>query len=245
MMPSILRLLSALTLSSSTLTLAAPVALLPSLAIPQPDLTRRQAHSDPAAVPDVDFQGPPGSSGNLRGGADLLGYKPANPVQTASTQIPPTEFQLAPGQTEDADLGFYLDFKDVENFQPMRGSSDSPTDPGPRTYQYEVLNPDLYAPPGTDSGAVSNAKWPLGLSHNRHGTPATAGWARQENTENLPIATAMAGVDMRLSPNAYRELHWHQANEWSLILNGSVRLTASNEAGEVFQDDLQAGDVWL
>jgi len=33
----------------------------------------------------------------------------------------------------------------------------------------------------------------------------------------------------------------HQANEWSLMLNGSVRLVSSNEAGEVFEDDLQAG----
>lgn len=37
----------------------------------------------------------------------------------------------------------------------------------------------------------------------------------------------------------------HQANEWSLILNGSVRLNAVNEAGETFTDDLQAGDVWF
>lgn len=55
----------------------------------------------------------------------------------------------------------------------------------------------------------------------------------------------MAGVDMRLSPNAYRELHWHVEGEWSLILNGSVRLSAMNEAGETFVDDLEAGDVWF
>ena len=55
----------------------------------------------------------------------------------------------------------------------------------------------------------------------------------------------MAGVDMHLEPNAYRELHWHQADEWSLILNGSVRVTAVNEAGQTFTDDLQAGDVWF
>ena len=64
-------------------------------------------------------------------------------------------------------------------------------------------------------------------------------------TETLPIATAMARVDMRLSPNAYRELHWHKANEWSLILNGSVRVASVNEAGQTFIDDLQAGDVWF
>ena len=94
-------------------------------------------------------------------------------------------------------------------------------------------------------GSVPNSKWPLGLSHNRHGTPGTAGWARQQNVEDLPTATAMAGVDMRLSPFAYRELHWHQANEWSYILNGSVRLAAVNDQGETFTDDLQAGDLWF
>jgi len=68
---------------------------------------------------------------------------------------------------------------------------------------------DIFAPPGTDTGDVPNAMWPLGLSHNRAGSDKGAGWARQQNTEVLPNAKAMAGVDMRLSPGAYRELHWH------------------------------------
>lgn len=34
----------------------------------------------------------------------------------------------------------------------------------------------------------------------------------------------MAGVDMRLEPAGYRELHWHVASEWSLVLNGSCRI---------------------
>ena len=84
----------------------------------------------------------------------------------------------------------------------------------------------------------------MGLSHNRGGLK-DAGWARQQNEAVLPAATAMAGVDMRLEPHAYRELHWHTAGEWSLILNGSVRLTAMNENGESFVDDLNAGDVWF
>ena len=67
-----------------------------------------------------------------------------------------------------------------------------------------------------DSGDVGQAKWPFGLSHNRHGL-AGAGWARNQNINNLPIATAMAGVNMRLSPNAYRELHWHKQGEWALM----------------------------
>lgn len=87
--------------------------------------------------------------------------------------------------------------------------------------------------------------WPLGLSHNRAGTGQNAGWARQQNIEVLPSATAMAGVDMRLAPHAYRELHWHTANEWSLVLKGCVRLAAVDENGRSFVDDICAGDVWF
>jgi oxalate decarboxylase family bicupin protein len=93
-------------------------------------------------------------------------------------------------------------------------------------------------------GEVSNAKWPFGLSHNRHGL-AGAGWARSQNTDQLPASVAMAGTNMRLSPNAYRELHWHKQGEWSLMLNGSARLSSINEAGETFIDDVSAGDVWF
>jgi oxalate decarboxylase family bicupin protein len=84
----------------------------------------------------------------------------------------------------------------------------------------------------------------MGLSANRHGL-GNAGWARQQNIEQLPVSKDFAGVDMRLEPNAYRELHWHKANEWSLMLKCSVRIASMNEAGESFVDDLQAGDVWF
>ena len=84
----------------------------------------------------------------------------------------------------------------------------------------------------------------MGLSHNRAGIK-NAGWARQQNVAVLPKATAMAGVDMRLAPHAYRELHWHKASEWALIFNGSVRVSTVNEDGATFTDDLNAGDVWF
>lgn len=190
--------------------------------------------------------GPAGSSGQLRGSEALLGYSPNNKFdEDKSTDIPPDEFELAPGQTADADLGLYLDLSTVENPQPIRGGNGkAPTDPGPRNTALDRENSDIFAPPGTDAGDAPNAKWPLGLSHNRHGLK-DAGWARQQNVDELPIATAMAGVDMRLEANAYRELHWHKANEWSLILNGTVRLSAVNEAGQTFTEELTAGDVWF
>lgn len=83
--------------------------------------------------------------------------------------------------------------------------------------------------------------WPLGLSHNRLGSQSGAGWARQQNTAVLPVAKRMAGVDMKLQPNAYRELHWHTSAEWALMLKGSCRISAMNEDGKSFVDDLTAG----
>lgn len=84
----------------------------------------------------------------------------------------------------------------------------------------------------------------MGLSQNRGGLQ-DSGFARQQNIDVLPRATEMAGVDMRLEPNAYRELHWHQANEWSYIFNGSCRVGAMDESGQTSYDDLNAGDVWF
>jgi oxalate decarboxylase family bicupin protein len=85
----------------------------------------------------------------------------------------------------------------------------------------------------------------MGMSHNRFGTGRRSGWARQTNSDVLPVMKEMAGVDMRLAPNAYREVHWHTANEWSLMLKGCVRLAAVNEDGQNFVDDVCAGDVWF
>jgi oxalate decarboxylase family bicupin protein len=112
------------------------------------------------------------------------------------------------------------------------------------TSRYNKQNSDIFAPPGTDTGGIPNAQWPLGLSHNRLGLNG-AGWARQQNAEVLPAAVELAGVDMRLSPGAYRELHWHQAGEWAYILKGSVRIQTVNENGQTFVDDLNEGDLWF
>ncbi|GAB1214239.1 hypothetical protein ATERTT37_003400 [Aspergillus terreus] len=173
------------------------------------------------------------SAGNppLRGSEDLLGYSASNKLSPHSTED--IKYTLASGQKDDADLGVYLDFETVDNPQPIRGELGG-TDPGPRNYAYDRINSDKLAPPGTDSGQTINAQWPMGLSKNR-----------QENTNVMPDATKMAGVDMRLEAGAYRELHWHVASEWSLVLNGSCRIQAINENGETFIDDVTEGDVWF
>jgi hypothetical protein len=102
----------------------------------------------------------------------LLGYNPANVVQNENTDD--IDFQFAAGQTDATTVGAYLDFNTVKNPQPIRGTKGG-TDPGPRTEEYDVLNPDKLAPPGTDHGGVDNAQWPLGLSHSKLGL-GRAGW---------------------------------------------------------------------
>ncbi|KAI8191134.1 Oxalate decarboxylase OxdD [Colletotrichum sp. SAR11_239] len=183
-------------------------------------------------------------TGNLRGDSSLLGGNAPRPDPDQSDSAIVNDVQLVPGQKEDGKLGLYLNFDGVDVPQPIRGELGSP-DPGPRTYAYEKLNPDLFAPPGTDKGDVKNAMWPLGLSHNRLGSQDGAGWARQQNSDVLPVASAMAGVDMKLQPNAYRELHWHTSAEWALVLKGCCRIAAMNEDGKSIVDDICAGDVWF
>ncbi|CAG7919374.1 unnamed protein product [Penicillium olsonii] len=173
----------------------------------------------------------------LRGSESLLGYSSSN--KGGGISPPDIKYTLLPGQKEDPKIGSYLDFEKADNPQPIRGSTGS-DDPGPRNYNYDRINSDKLAPPGTDHGQTINAQWPMG----KLGQDG-AGWARQENVNVMPDATLMAGVDMRLEPAGYRELHWHVAAEWSLVLNGSCRIQAVNENGETFIDDVVAGDVWF
>ena len=70
------------------------------------------------------------------------------------------------------------------------------------------------------------------------------GWTRQVNVRDFPISTQIAGVNMRLTAGGIRELHWHKADEWALMLNGNCRLTALDFDGRPYVDDVTAGDLW-
>ncbi|KAI0833429.1 oxalate decarboxylase [Trametes gibbosa] len=124
--------------------------------------------------------------------------------------------------------------------QAIRGTLGS-TIMGPQNVPLALQNPDLLAPPSTDSGSVQNAKWPFALSHNRL---QTGGWARQQNLDVMPIAKSMAGVNMRLEAGAIRELHWHKTAEWSYVIKGSVQVTAINSDGQNYLGTASAGDLW-
>jgi oxalate decarboxylase len=127
------------------------------------------------------------------------------------------------------------------NLEPERPGGGG-TDPGPRDLQIDEENPDLLAPPATDSGTIPNIKWPFGLSTNRL---APGGWARNTNINQLPVSSDMAGVDMYLKPGAIRELHWHTEGEWGYVLNGTCQVTCLDSNGRSFVDNIQVGDIWF
>jgi oxalate decarboxylase len=112
---------------------------------------------------------------------------------------------------------------------------------GPRNVPIETANPDLLVSPCTDAGTVPNLKFPFAASHNR---VLTGGWAREVTTRELPIATELAGVNMRLKPGGIRELHWHKEAEWAYMIAGSARITLIDADGRNFIDDVSMGDLW-
>jgi oxalate decarboxylase len=60
----------------------------------------------------------------------------------------------------------------------------------------------------------------------------------------LPIATTLAGVNMRLKAGGVRELHWHKEAEWGYMLAGRARITAVDQDEGNFVDDVGVGDLW-
>src|SRR3954454_2879092 len=112
---------------------------------------------------------------------------------------------------------------------------------GPRNLALEAENPSLLAPPRTDSGTIPNLKFSYSAARNRI---LSGGWAREVTTRELPIAKDLAGVNMRLKPGGIRELHWHKEAEWAYMLAGRARITAVDQEGRNFIDDVGAGDIW-
>lgn len=103
-------------------------------------------------------------------------------------------------------------------------------------------NPDSVVPPPTDRGNVKPFKYPFTYSHKRI---QEGGWARQVTLQDLPIAKTLSGVNMRLTAGGIRELHWHAAGEWAIMLYGSARITCLDQSGKPFIDDVTKGDLWF
>ena len=121
------------------------------------------------------------------------------------------------------------------------GRTTTLTDPGPTDKALDAANPDSNIPPPTDAGGVATFKYPFSLSNKRI---YEGGWSREVTIRELQVSTTLAGVNMRLEAGGVRELHWHTAGEWAIMLNGSTRITAVDADGRSFVRDTHEGDLW-
>jgi oxalate decarboxylase len=128
----------------------------------------------------------------------------------------------------------------MDHVQPISGARGAAII-GPANPAREAQNPDILVPPREDHGTLPNLRWSFADSH-MHLAPG--GWGRQTTARELPVATELAGVNMRLKAGAVRELHWHKAAEWAFMLKGRARITAIDQHGHAFQDDVGEGDLW-
>ena len=118
-----------------------------------------------------------------------------------------------------------------------------PTDPGPANPALDGQNPDSIWPPGTDSKSlVQNFKYPFSFANKR---VYEGGWSREVTVRELPVSKTLAGVNMRLTPGGCRELHWHTAGEWAIMLYGTARITAIDDEGKSFVADVKKNDLWF
>src|SRR2546425_12949959 len=88
---------------------------------------------------------------------------------------------------------------------------------------------------------VQNLKYPFSFANKR---TYEGGWSREVTVRELPVSKSMAGVNMRLTPGGVRELHWHTAGEWAIMLYGMARITAIDRDGKSFVADVKKNDLW-
>ncbi|QRW22670.1 oxalate decarboxylase [Rhizoctonia solani] len=184
---------------------------------------------------------PAGTSSSL----SLASTSTSTPASaTAATAATGTSAAAVPSPTvpyaSDDPNYSYLDRYQSGTPEPIMGAAGADI-LGPQNIPLERESPDFMAPPTTDSGTVENVKWPMAISHNR---VQDGGWARQQNEHDMPLATAMAGVDMRLKAGAIREMHWHVTAEWGYVMAGSCRVNVVNQLGRNYLADVYPGDLW-
>jgi oxalate decarboxylase len=118
----------------------------------------------------------------------------------------------------------------------------SSADPGPENLPLKNESPNSFIPPTTDHGEVQTF-W--NSFSNAHRRIQEGGWSRQVTVEDFPISKDIVGVNMRLTAGGIRELHWHDAAEWAIMLDGTARITAIDNDGKSFVADIKKNDLWL
>lgn len=120
-------------------------------------------------------------------------------------------------------------------------NADSASDPGPENKTLLGENPSSNNPPFTDRGNPGQLWYSFDLTPRRI---QGGGWTHQVTQRELPSSKDLAGVNMRLNAGAFRELHWHTADEWAIMLTGKARISLMQANGKMFIDDVSAGDLW-
>ena len=113
----------------------------------------------------------------------------------------------------------------IAALQKVAGADRSRSDPGPANLGLDGQDPDSIWPPATDSKSlVQNFKYPFSFANKR---VYEGGWSREVTVRELPVSKTLAGVNMRLTAGGVRELHWHTAGEWAIMLYGTARIPHS------------------
>ncbi|MGB0124147.1 MAG: cupin domain-containing protein [Silvibacterium sp.] len=120
-------------------------------------------------------------------------------------------------------------------------SDQSSSDPGQENKPLLAENPNTNTPPPTDYGDIGPIWYSFDLARKR---VEEGGWTHQVTQRELPSSTEITGVNMRLTRGSFRELHWHTADEWAIMLYGNARVTVLNPDGTMFIDDVSKGDLW-
>lgn len=120
-------------------------------------------------------------------------------------------------------------------------TDDYASDPGPENRTLLALNPDSNLPPFTDKGNPAPFWYSFDLTAKRL---QGGGWTHQVTQRELAQSKDLAGVNMRLTAGSFRELHWHLADEWAIMLTGKARVSVMQPDGRMFIDDVEKGDLW-
>jgi oxalate decarboxylase len=117
----------------------------------------------------------------------------------------------------------------------------SASNPGPENTPLLDENPNSNLPPPTDYGHIEPIWYSFDLTRKR---VQEGGWTNEVTEKVLPSSKDLAGVRMRLTAGSFRELHWHTADEWAIMLYGNARVTCLNPDGTVFIGDVGERDLW-
>jgi oxalate decarboxylase len=120
-------------------------------------------------------------------------------------------------------------------------SPSSSSDPGPKNPALMSQFPSFQDPPATDINGMPLFWASFNNAHKRY---QNGGWAREVTQADFAISEDIAGVNMRLSANGIREMHWHQQAEWAIMLEGKCRITVLDADGRPQVADVKKGDLW-